>query len=74
MKTIRLPDKPAPSKNNGRKSTFSRNYNSRSISGKNNGDGEVNRFGVDKNGVEYAKKLGKLFKLGKLKSKKISKS
>ena len=34
------------------------------------GDGEVNRFGVDGNGVEYAKKSGKLSKSEKSKSEK----
>ena len=38
------------------------------------GDGEVDRFGVDKNGVEYAKKSEKLSKSGKSKSEKMSKS
>ena len=37
-------------------------------------DGEVNKFGVGRNDVEHAKKSGKLFKSGKPKSKKISKS
>ena len=41
------PDKPAPSKNNG----------SRPVSGKNNGNGEVDEF--SDNGVEHAKKSGK---------------
>ena len=43
-------------------------------SGKNNGDGEIDRFGISKNGVEYAKKSGKLSKSRKLKSGKISNS
>ena len=38
------------------------------------GDSEVDRFGVSENGVEYAKKSGKLFKSGKSKSEKTSKS
>ena len=38
------------------------------------GNGEVDGFGVDKNGMEHAKKLGKLSKSGKSKSKKTSKS
>ena len=37
-------------------------------------DGEVDRFGISGNGVEHAKKLGKLSKSGKSKSKKMSKS
>ena len=38
------------------------------------GDGEVNGFDVGGNGVEHAKKLGKLFKSRKSKSEKTSKS
>ena len=37
-------------------------------------DGEMDRFGVDGNGVKYAKKSRKLFKSGKSKSEKMSKS
>ena len=48
----------ASSRNDGSKSASSRNDDSRSAFGKNNGDNEVNGFGGD--GVEYAKKLGKL--------------
>ena len=38
------------------------------------GNDKVNRFGVGGNSIEHAKKLGKLFKLEKSKSKKIPKS
>ena len=38
------------------------------------GDGEVNGFSVGGNGVEHAKKSGKLSKSGKSKSEKTSKS
>ena len=38
------------------------------------GNGEVDRFGIDKNGVEHAKKSRKLSKSGKSKSEKTSKS
>ena len=41
---------------------------------RNNGNNKVNGFDVDRNGVEYAKKSGKLSKSGKSKSKKMSKS
>ena len=37
-------------------------------------DGEVDRFGISGNGVEHAKKSGKLSKSGKSKSEKTSKS
>ena len=59
------PNKLAPSKNNNSRSGCSKNNNSRPTSGRNNSDSEVNGFGVSGNGVEYAKKSGKL------KSKKI---
>ena len=68
LKITGSPDKPAPSRNNGSKSASSRNDDSRPASRRNNGNGEVNRFGVGRNGVEHAKKLGKS------KSEKTSKS
>ena len=64
LKIIGSPNKPAPNKND----------NSRPASRRNNDNGEVNRFGVGGNSVEYAKKSGKLSKSRKLKSKKTSKS
>ena len=74
LKTTESPDRPAPSKNNSSKSASSRNNNSKPISEKNNNNNEVNEFDVDGNNVKHAKKLGKLSKSRKLKSKKISKS
>ena len=62
LKTTGLFDKPASSKNNGSRSVLSRNNNSRPTSEKNNGNNEFNRFGVSRNGVEYAKKSEKLSK------------
>ena len=76
LKTTRLPDKPALSRNNSNKPA----------SGKNDGDDEVDKFGG--NGMEHAKKSGKSksqktsksqksYKSGKSKSekpKKLSKS
>ena len=79
LKTTGLPDKPAPSRNNGSRSAFSRNDNSRPASGRNNGDGEVDGVGVSGNGVEHAKKSEKtsksqkLSKSGKSKGEKTSK-
>ena len=73
LKTIGLPNKLAFSKNNGSKSASYRNNNNKPICKKNNGNSEVNGRGVNKNGVEYAKKSGKLFKLGKSKREKTSK-
>ena len=67
-------NEPAPSRNDGSRSAFSKNNNSRPVSGKNDGDGKVDGFGVGRNGVEYAKKSGKLSKSGKLKGEKTSKS
>ena len=37
-------------------------------------DGKVDRFGVGRNGVKHTKKSGKLFKLEKSQSEKMSKS
>ena len=80
LKTTGLPDKLAFSKNNGSKSASSKNNNSKLASRKNNGNGKINRFGFNENGMEHAKKSGKSFKsknlskLGKLKSKKMFKS
>ena len=58
LKTTGSPDEPAPS----------RNDDSRPASGRNDGNGEVDGFGVGGNGVEHAKKSGKS------KSEKTSKS
>ena len=65
LKITGSPDKLAPSKNNNSKPISSKNNSSRPTFGKNNGNSKV-RFGGD--GVEYAKKSGKL------KSQKLSKS
>ena len=70
----RLPDKSAPSKNNSSRSAFSGNNNNKLAFRRNDGDGKVDRFGVGRNGVEFAKKSRKLSKLGKSKSEKPSKS
>ena len=74
LKTTRSPHKLAQSKNNGNKSASSKNNNIKSAFGKNNGNSGVNGFGVNRNGVEHAKKSGKLSKSGKSKSKKTFKS
>ena len=68
LKTTRLSDKPALSKNNYSRSVSSKNNNSRSVSGKNDGDSEINRFGVGGNNIEHIKNSEKS------KSKKSSKS
>ena len=62
LKTTGSSDKPALSRNNGNKSASSRNNDNKSASKRNNGNGKVNGFGVDRNGVEYAKKIEKLSK------------
>ena len=72
LKTIRLPNKPASSKNNGSKSASSRNNNSRQIFKRNDGNDEVDGFDVSGNSVKHAKKLRKLSKLRK--SSKLGKS
>ena len=74
MKTTRSPNEPASSRNDGNRSAFNRNDNSRSASGKNNSNGKVDEYGVGRNGMEHAKKSGKLSKSRKSKSKKTSKS
>ena len=73
LKTIGLPDKPAPSRNNGSRLASCGNDDSKSVSQRNNGNSEVDRFGVSENNMEHAKKSIKLSKLGKSKSKKMSK-
>ena len=85
LKTTRLPDKSAPSRNNGNKlASCKKNYN-RLSSRRNNGNGEVDGFGVSGNGVEHAKKsiksksektskFWKLSKSRKSKGEKTSKS
>ena len=74
LKTAGLSGKPAPSKNNSSRSASSKNNDSKPASGKNDGNGKVNGFDVSRNGVEHAKKSGKLSKSGKSKSEKTSKS
>ena len=74
LKTTGSPDKLAPSRNDGSKSASSRNDNSRLISERNNGNGEVDRFGVGRNGVEHAKKSGKSKSEKTFKFRKLSKS
>ena len=71
LKTIRSFNKPAPNKNNGSKSVFNINDNSRPAFGRNNGNGEVNRFG---DYIEYNKKLGKSKSKKLFKPRKLAKS
>ena len=61
LKTTRSPDEPAPGRNDG----------IRLVSGKNNGNGEIDKFGDD--GVEHAKKSRKLKSQKLAKSQKLSK-
>ena len=74
LKTTGSPNKPAPSRNNGSRSALNKNDNSKPASGKNNSNGEVDKFGVSRNNMKYAKKSRKVSKSRKSKSKKISKS
>ena len=55
LKMIGLLDGPALSKNIGSRSAFSKNNNSRPASGRNNSNGEVDGFGIGRNGVKHAK-------------------
>ena len=70
LKIAGSPNKPATNRNDGSKLAFNRNNNSKLASGRNNGDGKGDGFSVDRNGVEYTKKSGKLLKSGKSKSEK----
>ena len=74
LKTIRLFDKLAPSKNNDSKSAFSKNNNNKPAFRKNNGNSKIDRFDLSRNDIKHTKKSGKLSKLRKLKSKKTFKS
>ena len=74
LKMTESPDELAPSKNNGSRSTSTRNNDSRPAFRKNDDDSEVDGFGVGRNGVKHTKKSGKLSKSRKSKNKKISKS
>ena len=73
LKITRLSDKLVSNRNDGSKSAFNKNNNSKPVSKRNINDGEINRFNISRNGMEYAKKLGKLFKSRKSKSKKMFK-
>ena len=74
LKTTGSPDKSALSRNNDSRSTSSRSNNNRPASRRNDSNGKVDGFDVDENGMEHAKKSGKLSKSGKSKSEKMSKS
>ena len=74
LKIIGLPDKPIFNKNNDSRLASNRNDNNKSVFRKNNGNSEVDRFDISGNGVRHIKKSGKLSKLRKSKSKKMSKS
>ena len=74
LKTTGLLDEPASSRNNGSRSASSRNDDNRPASGRNYGNGEVDRFSVNGNGVEHAKKSGKSKSEKTSKSRKLSKS
>ena len=69
LKMTELFNKPISSK-----SVSSRNINNKSDFKRNDSNGEVDRFGISRNDVEYIKKSGKLSKLGKSKSEKTFKS
>ena len=74
LKTTRLSNKQAFSKNNSSRLASNRNDNSRSTFKKNNGNSEVNGFDIGGNDVEHTKKSKKLSKSGKSKSIITSKS
>ena len=64
LKIIRLPIKPALSKNNNNKLAFK----------KNNSNSKVNKSSISNNSIKYAKKSKKLSKSRKSKSEKTFKS
>ena len=68
---LKTTNKPAPSRNDGSKSTAHRNDNSRPASKRNNNDGKVNGFGDG--GIECAKKSGKSKGQKTFKSQKLAK-
>ena len=74
LKTTESPNKLAPNRNDGSRSSFSKNNDNKPASGKNNGDSEVDGFGISRNYVEHAKKSRKLSKSGKSKNEKTFKS
>ena len=74
LKTTGLPHELAPNNNDRSRLAFNRDNNSKLASRKNNGNDKVNRFGIGRNDVEYAKKSKKLSKLRKSKNEKIFKS
>ena len=59
LKTTGLPDKPAPSRNDGNRLISSKNDNNRPASRRNDGNGKVNGVSVGGNGVEHTKKSTK---------------
>ena len=69
---LKITNKPALSRNNGSRSTFSKNNNSKLASRKNDSDGEIDGFGGDS--MKYAKKSGKSKGQKMSKSRKSAKS
>ena len=67
-------NKSAFRKNDGSRLASSRNDNNRPTFGKNDDNSKIDRFGISENGVEHAKKSGKLSKSAKSKSEKMFKS
>ena len=74
LKIIRLFDKLVSDKNNNSKLISNKNNNNKLTFKNIDNNGGINRFNINENGIEYAKKLEKLFKLKKSKSEKIFKS
>ena len=72
LKTTKLLDKLAFSKNNNNKSVFNRNDNNKLVFRKNNSNSEVNKFGVS--GMKHTKELEKLKSQKLAKFQKLSKS
>ena len=74
LKIIKWPDEPISSKNNSNKLASSKNNNNKLAFKRNINNSKLDRYSISNDDIEYAKKLGKLFKLRKSKSKKMFKS
>ena len=69
---LKTTNEPVSSKNDGSRSAFTRNGDSKPVSWRNDGDGEVDGFGGG--GIEYTKKSGKSQSQKMSKSQKLAKS
>ena len=73
LKTIRLLDNLTFNRNDVNKSAFNKNDYNKLAFRKNNNSNKIDRFGIRRRIMKYAKKSRKLFKLNKSKNEKTSK-